>query len=121
MIVFYTGAGFLLSATGSRYSQLHVHRKSSPLALFHCISCSECCLIQSDERLCHATYERAAVWPADLYLGWAVASWAEFDHPVGTFGSRWHPVLSYVTAFRWRKVKACSQLMVTCFTCRSPS
>lgn len=43
VILFYVGAALLLSASGSRYSALHVHH---------------------------------------LYLGWCVASWAEFDHPI---------------------------------------
>jgi hypothetical protein len=43
VILFYVGAGALLSLTGSHYSALHVHH---------------------------------------LYLGFAIAMWAEFDHPV---------------------------------------
>jgi hypothetical protein len=49
VILFYVGAGALLSLTGSHHSALHVHH---------------------------------------LYLGFAIAMWAEFDHPVSICSGR---------------------------------
>ena len=76
VILFYVGAGAMLSLTGSHYSALHVHH---------------------------------------LYLGFAIAMWAEFDHPVSPL----HPHgLDVEVVTQVGSSAACCGLQIAVLPCR---